>query len=150
MGYISERKNASDSSSVRLSNADERHETRPTAATRAPPKSALGAPGERVNPLVQYFDLKAQDAKLDARNAASAGAQDAQHRWPPWAEAKLEAKRGDPAAEKDVDSHSGTQKRTWEAGFSERFERLNVDREDASSEGCSTLWDHEMNKVTFR
>jgi hypothetical protein len=81
-GWILERKNASDSSSVRLSNAEERHEATPTAATFGPPESASGAPGERVNPLVQYFDLKAQDAKLDARNAAMAGAQDAQHRGP--------------------------------------------------------------------
>jgi hypothetical protein len=149
MGWISERKNASDSSSVRLSSAEERHEATPAAATCQPPESASGAPGERVHPLVQYFDLKAQDAKLDARNAASARAQDAQHRWPPWAEAKLEAKLGDPAAEKDDDSHAGSQKRTWEAGFTERLERLDLGREDTSSERCSTLWDHEGHKITF-
>jgi hypothetical protein len=78
-----------------------------------------------------------------------AGAQDAQHRWPPWAEAKLAAKLGDPAAEKDDDSHFGTQERTWEAGFTERLERADSGHEDTSSQACSSLWDHEGYKVTF-
>jgi hypothetical protein len=158
--YISERKNASDSSSVRLSSGGERHNATPTAATLDPLESAPGAPGERVNPLVQYFDLKAQDAKLDARNAASARAPDTPHRWPTWAaaerEAEREAKLEDAATEKakkDEDSRLKALQKVWDAGFTERLAYVNLGQEEtgsqADSQACSSMWDHEGTKLTF-
>ncbi len=156
--YISEKKNASDSSSMRPSSGGERHNAAQAAATLDPRVGAPGAPGERVNPLVQYFDLKAQDANLDARNAAAARTPDAQHSWPTWAVAEREAKLKDTATEKakakkDEDSRKEAEQIAWDAGFTERLAHVTLEQEEtrseADSQAPSTLWDHVGNKVTF-
>ena len=101
---MTKRDDANHSVPVRPSNADDWYGKTPPTATLVPPESASGAPGARVVPLVQLFDMKAHNAQFDARIAANPGAQDAQHRWPTWAEAKIAAKLGNPAAEKSDDS----------------------------------------------
>ncbi len=77
---MTKRDDANHSVPVRPSNADDWYGKTPPTATLVPPESASGAPGARVVPLVQLFDMKAHNAQFDARIAANPGGLSAEQR----------------------------------------------------------------------
>ncbi len=119
--------------------AQGRHEATPTAAILGPPESASGAPGARVVPLVQLFDMKHYNATNPARIAANANP-------------------GGLAAEqrKSLAAHNAeqgdwiTKEALWKDGYKEKLDYVDWRRDDVSSHACSSRWDDDWWTVTHR
>ncbi len=131
---MTKRDDADHSGLARPSNADDWYGKTPPTATLEPPESASGAPGPRVVPLVQLFDMKAYNAQFDAKIAANPGGLSADQRKQPDA---VSADQGDWL----------TKETSWKDGFKERLDYVDWGRDDTSSQACSSYWEHDWWKV---